>query len=597
MPARTVSRVLRPPRAAPAVRPGPDDRGGDPLVEGDRGPLRAVPARRAGAHGRQEARAHPRRRRVAGAGRAARETTKDRTHKLGYDYVHSLVDDHSRLAYSEILADEKGATCAAFLDPRRGLLRRPRHRPDRAGDDRQRLGLPVVAARGHHAPWAPARSSSSRTAPGRTARSNASTAPWPPNGPTGRSSPATPNAPPPLPPGSSTTTLDAATAHSAASPRSAACHQPDGRVHLGRRLRAGRPQVPLRSPGPTARARVRCVNGAQALIRTLVDAGVDVCFANPGTSEMHFVAALDDVPDMRAVLTLFEGVATGAADGYARMAGRPAATLLHLGPGHGQRPGQPAQRPPRRARRWSTSSATTRARTSGWTRRWSPTSTRVAGTVSGWVRRSLSPADVAGDAAEAVAAASSAPGSISTLILPGRRVVGGRRRGRPHPLPARPAPAGGAVRGRGRRGGARPRRADGAVPRRRRDGRRRPARRGAGGRRHRRAADVGDLPGADDARRRAARRRRGCRTRRRWRSPRSAGRSTWCSPGRRRRCTSSATPTCPATRCPRTAPCTCSARRGRTASPRCRRWREVAAPDADPGRAGGVAAGAADRAS
>ena len=75
------------------------------------------------------------------------------------------------------------------------------------------------------------------------------------------------------------------------------------------------------------------MNGANALIRTLVDSGVDVCFMNPGTSEMHFVAALDDVPEMRAVLTLFEGVATGAADGYARMAGRPAATLLHLGPG------------------------------------------------------------------------------------------------------------------------------------------------------------------------------------------------------------------------------------------------------------------------
>ena len=89
------------------------------------------------------------------------------------------------------------------------------------------------------------------------------------------------------------------------------------------------------------------MNGAQALIRTLVGAEVDVCFANPGTSEMHFVAALDDVPEMRAVLTLFEGVATGAADGYARMARRPAATLLHLGPGPGQRAGQPAQRPPR----------------------------------------------------------------------------------------------------------------------------------------------------------------------------------------------------------------------------------------------------------
>src|SRR5436853_2070345 len=76
-------------------------------------------------------------------------------------------------------------------------------------------------------------------------------------------------------------------------------------------------------------------NGAQALIRTLVDAGVRVCFANPGTSEMHFVAALDSVPEMRGVLTLFEGVATGAADGYARMRGHPAAVLLHLGPGLG----------------------------------------------------------------------------------------------------------------------------------------------------------------------------------------------------------------------------------------------------------------------
>lgn len=77
------------------------------------------------------------------------------------------------------------------------------------------------------------------------------------------------------------------------------------------------------------------MNGAEVLIRTLVDSNVDVCFMNPGTSEMHFVAALDSVPEMRGVLALFEGVATGAADGYARMAGRPAATLLHLGPGLG----------------------------------------------------------------------------------------------------------------------------------------------------------------------------------------------------------------------------------------------------------------------
>ncbi|WP_319446124.1 MULTISPECIES: acetolactate synthase large subunit [unclassified Mycobacterium] len=73
--------------------------------------------------------------------------------------------------------------------------------------------------------------------------------------------------------------------------------------------------------------------GARAVIGALLDGGVEVCFANPGTSEMHFVAALDDAPAMRAILCLFEGVATGAADGYARVAGKPAATLLHLGPG------------------------------------------------------------------------------------------------------------------------------------------------------------------------------------------------------------------------------------------------------------------------
>ena len=77
------------------------------------------------------------------------------------------------------------------------------------------------------------------------------------------------------------------------------------------------------------------MNGAQSLVRTLVGCGVDVCFMNPGTSEIHFVAALDGVPKMRSVLTLFEGVATGAADGYGRMTGAPAATLLHLGAGLG----------------------------------------------------------------------------------------------------------------------------------------------------------------------------------------------------------------------------------------------------------------------
>ena len=71
------------------------------------------------------------------------------------------------------------------------------------------------------------------------------------------------------------------------------------------------------------------MNGAQALVHTLLQSGVDTCFANPGTSEMHFVAALDQVPGMRCVPGLSEGVVTGAADGYARMAGKPAATLLH----------------------------------------------------------------------------------------------------------------------------------------------------------------------------------------------------------------------------------------------------------------------------
>ena len=77
------------------------------------------------------------------------------------------------------------------------------------------------------------------------------------------------------------------------------------------------------------------MNGAESLVRTLVGGGVEVTFSNPGTSEMHFVAALDRVDGMRCVLCLFEGVATGAADGYARMAEKPAATLLHLGPGFG----------------------------------------------------------------------------------------------------------------------------------------------------------------------------------------------------------------------------------------------------------------------
>ncbi len=158
------------------------------------------------------------------------------------------------------------------------------------------------------------------------------------------------------------------------------------------------------------------MNGAQALINTLVDAGVDVCFANPGTSEMHFVAALDAVPQMRAVLGLFEGVATGAADGYARITGRPAAVLLHLGPGLGN--GLANLHNARRARVPMVvvvgDHATYHKKFDA------PLESDIdalAGTVSGWVHRSTSIADVANDAAQAVAV-SRAGAQIATLILP-----------------------------------------------------------------------------------------------------------------------------------------------------------------------------------
>jgi len=159
------------------------------------------------------------------------------------------------------------------------------------------------------------------------------------------------------------------------------------------------------------------MNGAHALIRTLVDAGVDVCFANPGTSEMHFVAALDDVPDMRAVLTLFEGVATGAADGYGRMAGRPAATLLHLGPGLAN--GIANLHNARRARTPLVNIVGDHA--TAHKRLDAPLESDIdalASAVSGWFRRSLTTSDLGADAAAAVAAARSAPGCVATLVLP-----------------------------------------------------------------------------------------------------------------------------------------------------------------------------------
>jgi len=157
------------------------------------------------------------------------------------------------------------------------------------------------------------------------------------------------------------------------------------------------------------------VNGAHALLTTLVDHGVDVCFANPGTSEMHFVAGLDAVPRMRAILTLFEGVATGAADGYARMTGTPAAVLLHLGPGMGN-----GLANLHNARRAHTPMVVVVGDHATYHKKYdAPLESDIdalAGTVSGWVRRSTDPADVAGDTAAAVAA--SLAGSVSTLILP-----------------------------------------------------------------------------------------------------------------------------------------------------------------------------------
>ena len=158
------------------------------------------------------------------------------------------------------------------------------------------------------------------------------------------------------------------------------------------------------------------MNGAQALLTTLVDNGVRVCFANPGTSEMHFVAALDTVPAMRGVLTLFEGVATGAADGYARMSGDPAAVLLHLGPGLGN-----GLANLHNARRAHVPMLVVIGDHATYHKRYdAPLESdidSVAGTVSGWLRRSVDVAEVATDVAEAVVSARDYR-HIASLILP-----------------------------------------------------------------------------------------------------------------------------------------------------------------------------------
>ena len=158
------------------------------------------------------------------------------------------------------------------------------------------------------------------------------------------------------------------------------------------------------------------MNGAQALLQTLVDAGVRTCFANPGTSEMHFVAALDSVPQMRGVLTLFEGVATGAADGYARMADDAAAVLVHLGPGLAN--GMANLHNARRAR---VPMLVVIGDHATYHKKYdAPLESdidSVAGTVSGWMRRSADVADVATDAADALASARTNR-HIASLILP-----------------------------------------------------------------------------------------------------------------------------------------------------------------------------------
>lgn len=159
------------------------------------------------------------------------------------------------------------------------------------------------------------------------------------------------------------------------------------------------------------------MNGAHALLATLQANGVDVCFANPGTSEMHFVAALDDAAAMRAVLCLFEGVATGAADGYGRITGSPAATLLHLGPGLGNG--------------WANLHNARRARTplvnivgdhavyhAEFDAPLQSNIEDLARPLEGWFRRSTSPSDVATDTADAILASYGPPGRVATLVLP-----------------------------------------------------------------------------------------------------------------------------------------------------------------------------------
>jgi acetolactate synthase-1/2/3 large subunit len=160
------------------------------------------------------------------------------------------------------------------------------------------------------------------------------------------------------------------------------------------------------------------MNGAEAVLKTLADAGVDVCFSNPGTSEMQMVAAFDREPRVRPVLTLFEGVATGAADGYARMAGRPASTLLHLGAGLSN-----GSANLHNARRAFTPMVNIVGDHATDHRQYDAPLTSdiesLARPNSVWVKSADSPETAAALAAEAVAASCGPPGGVATLILPG----------------------------------------------------------------------------------------------------------------------------------------------------------------------------------
>lgn len=182
------------------------------------------------------------------------------------------------------------------------------------------------------------------------------------------------------------------------------------------------------------------MNGAEAVVGTLVGCGVEVCFSNPGTSEIHIVAALDRTPQMRPVLALFEGVVTGAADGYARVAEKPACTLLHLGPGfaNGLANLHNAFRAHVPIVNLVGQHATDHIPHD------TPLTSDIEGIArpySAWLRTSSSPAGVAQDAAEAVAAACRTPGNIATLIVPANVAwAEGGSRTAPLPMPAVPLP-------------------------------------------------------------------------------------------------------------------------------------------------------------